>query len=170
MNTRLPFDPDAFMSTTIDQPLETERKLVPEGEYLNLMVDDFTSDAFETFSGEYQKGPNIGQQWSMTKFNCPVIVNDDKVKQFLNTDKPRVYYTCVLDFDENGQLDFGVNRNLQLGQLRKAVGQNQAGVVWMPSMLRGAGPFAGKLVHRPGKRKDGSPFIIAEFARLSPIK
>ena len=37
----MPFDPDAFMQTTVDQPLETEYVLVPQGEYV-AMIDDFT--------------------------------------------------------------------------------------------------------------------------------
>lgn len=169
MALRMPFDPDAFMSATVDQPLEIERTLVPEGEF-RMMVDDFDSTAFETFSFTYKRGPNAGSEGSMTKFSCPIVVDDDKVRQLLQMDKPRVFHTCTLDFDETtGQLMFGPNRNIDLGKLRHAVGQNSPGP-WSVSQLRGAGPFMGKVKHREGNRKDGSKFKIAEIERMSPIR
>lgn len=161
------FDPDEFMSATIDQPLEVERTLCPEGEY-KARIDDFTRDAFETFEFEYKRGPNAGQQGSMTKFSCPIVIDDDKVKADMGVDKVLVFYQCTLDFDDKGQLAWGKNRNIDLGKLRNAAGQNQPGP-WSPSMLRGAGPFMVKVAHRTGKRKDGSPFKVAEIARLAPI-
>src|SRR5882762_3929771 len=118
-----PFDPDAFMETTIDQPLETERKLVPAGEY-TLMIDDFTSAAFRTSDFEYKKGPNAGQPGSMTVFNIPMVVQDDKINALFNRDKVLVFKECILDFQDDGQLAWGVNQNVDLGQVRNAVGQN----------------------------------------------
>lgn len=166
---RAPFDADAFMNATIDAPLDFERTLVPEAEY-RLMVDDFDSSIFESIEFTYKRGPNAGSAGTMQKGNFPIIVDDDKVRALLQTDKVRVYYTCNLDYDDTtGQLLFGPNKNIDLGKLRHAVGQDAPGT-WSVSQLRGAGPFMGKIKHREGLRKDGSKFKIAEIERMSPIR
>src|SRR5262245_17049603 len=100
------FDPDAFMSQTVDQPLEIERTLIPPGEY-KMQVDDFTSDAFETYEFTYKRGPRAGSEGSMTTFNCPVVVLDDKVKADLKIEKPLVFHRITLDFAEDGSLANG---------------------------------------------------------------
>lgn len=162
------FDPDEFMNSTIDQPLETERTLCPEGEY-KAMIDDFTRDAFETFEFEYKRGPNAGQPGSMTNFSIPFVIDDDKVKQSMEMDKVVVFKRVVLDFADGGKaLAWGKNKNIELGKIRKAVGQNNPGP-WSPAMLRNAGPLMVKVVHRKGKRKDGSDFVMAEIERVAPI-
>ena len=161
------FDPDAFMTQTMDQPLETERTLVPPGEY-QMMIDDFGRDALETFEFEYKRGPNAGQQGSMTKLGVPCLVQDESVKTSLGMDKVVVFKNITLDF-ENGSLAFGKNKNIDLGQLRHAVGQNNPGP-WSIGNLRGAGPFMGRVEHREGNRKDGTKFKIAEVTRVAPIR
>jgi hypothetical protein len=162
------FDPETFMNQTLDAPLEIERTLIPEGEY-RMSVDDFTSDAFETYEFTYKRGPRSGSEGSMTTFNCPIVVDDDKLKAELQTEKPMVFYRCTLDFNDDGSLATGPNKNIDLGKLRHAVGQNQQGN-WSINMLRGAGPFMGKVQHRQGKRKDGTPFKVAEIVKMAPLR
>ena len=162
------FDPDAFLNQTVDQPLAIERTLVPEGEY-QFMVDDFDSSAFEVIEFEYRKGPKAGQPGSMTKYNIPCICMSEDVKKSLDMDKVVVYYQGLLDFNDDGTLAWGKNKNVDLGRLRHALKQNNEGQVWKPSMLRGAGPFMGKVTHRPFQRKDGTKTVIAEISRLAPI-
>lgn len=163
------FDPNAFMQTTVDQPLETERTLVPEGEY-RLFVGDFDSSIFETFEFTYQRGPNAGQPGQMHKATFPIIVDDDAVRTLFGQQEVRVYYECTLDLDpQTGQLSFGPNKNIDLGKLRHAAGQNNPGP-WSMGQLRGAGPFMGKIEHREIRRKDGTKFKRAEVTRMSPIR
>ena len=162
------FDPDTFMTQTVDEPLESERTLIPPGEY-RMFIDDFNRDAFETFEFTYKRGALAGQEGKMHKFTCPIVVDDEEVKKAMGMERPKIYYQCTLDFDENGQLVTGPNRNIDLGKLRHAVGQNQPGP-WAISQLRGAGPFMAKVEHREGKRKDGSRFKIAEIVRFAPIR
>lgn len=166
MNT---FDPDAFMETQIDQPLEFEKKLVPAAEY-SMIIDDFDSKAFRTSDFEYQKGPKAGQPGSMTVFNIPCVVQDDKVNALMNRDKVIVYKECILEFQDDGQLAWGVNQNTDLGAVRNAVGQNAAGTVWKPGNLRGAGPFMGKVEHQTVTKKDGTKTVIAKVTRVAPIR
>lgn len=161
------FDPAEFMNLTVDQPLEMDRTLVPEGEY-QASIDDFDQGAFETFTFTYKKGQHAGEEGQMHKFNCPVVINDDAVKQKLNMEKVRIYQQCTLDLDENGALMWGPNRNIDLGKLRHATKQNAPGA-WSIGNLRGAGPFMIKVQHRTGKRKDGTDFKVAEIVRYAPI-
>jgi len=51
--------------------------------------------------------------------------------------EPRARQTVWLDVDESGGLDFGRGKNVQLGRLRAAVNQNNAGEPWQPNMLLG---------------------------------
>jgi hypothetical protein len=104
----------------------------------------------------------------MTKFGCPCIIQDENLKTQLGMDKIVVFKNVTLDF-ENGALAFGKNRNIDLGQLRHAVGQNVPGP-WALGNLRGAGPFMGRVEHREGKRKDGTAFKVAEVTRVAPIR
>ena len=162
------FNPDDFMNQTVDQPLDHERTMVPPGEY-QMRIGDFDRDAFETFEFTYQRGPNAGQEGKLHKFTCPIIVEDDTVKQKMGVETPMVYHQCTLDVDEHGKLLWGPNKNIALGQLRHATRQNDVGTPWSIGNLRGAGPFMGKVEHREGKRKDGSKFKIAEVVRFAPI-
>lgn len=162
------FDPDKFMQTTVDQPFETERTLCPAGEY-KMVVDDFTSEAFEAIEFEYKKGERAGTKGVMHKFNCPFVILDDKVAADLDQEKVIVYKTINLDLDDDGNLVWGKNKNIALGQLRNAVGQNGPGP-WAPSQLRGSKTFIGKVEHRTGKRKDGTPFTRAEVTTVAPIR
>jgi hypothetical protein len=162
------FNPEDFMNQTVDQPLDFERTMVPEGEFKG-SVGDFTSEAFETITFTYKRGPNAGQEGAMHKFTCPIIIDDPQVAAKMQQETPRVYMNCTLDFDDQGKLEFGPNKNIDLGKLRHAVGQNNAGP-WSISMLRGAGPFMVKIQHRTGKRKDGTEFKVAEPIRFAPIR
>jgi hypothetical protein len=162
------FDADAFMTTTVDQPLETKFKLVPEGEY-RAMIGDFDSTAIEQIDFEYKKGDRAGQPGTMTKFTCPFVIdNDPRVMQELGRDKATVTRQIILDMADSGGLDFGPNKNVPLGQIRAAVDQNQPGP-WSIGNLRGAGPVMVKVSHRKGKRSDGSDFEMAEVTRVVKV-
>lgn len=161
------FDPSLFMQQTVDAPMETEYTLVPEGEY-KAMIDDFNEDAVEQFEFEYKRGPKAGQNGSMMKLTLPFVIDDDKVKAELARDKVTVTKQLILDLDTNGGLDRGKNRNIDLGRIRDAVGQN-AGGPWNISNLRGAGPLVVKVVHREFDYKDGRKGKRAEVDRVARI-
>lgn len=163
------FDPDAFMAQTVDATEgDTEFRLVPEGEF-KAMIGDFTSEAFERFEFTYKQGPKAGEEGAMVKFTCPFVIADDpKVQAEMGRSSVTVDKQIILDFDSNGGLDFGPNRNVNLNQVRAAVGQNKNGP-WSVKDLRGAGPVMVKVVHRTGKRKDGSDFKRAEVDKVVRI-
>lgn len=162
------FDADAFMQQTIDAPLATEFLLCPTGTY-KAMIDDFTSEALEAVDFEYKKGDRAGQPGQFTKFKCPFVIDDAAAQAKLGKDKVVVSKEMILDRDDIGQLDFGVNRNVDLGRIRNAVGQNNPGP-WAIGQLRGAGPLYVKVIHETIKRKDGTKFLRAAIGEVSPIK
>lgn len=154
------FDPETFMSQTVDAPLATEFEVCPEGEY-QAMIDDFDSKAFGTATWQAKDGS--GEKSSPT-FKCPFVIQDESVKASLGRDKVVVMADMFLDV-KDGQLDTSKGKNVLLGQIRNAVGQNQAGA-WSPSQLRGAGPLMVRVKHR----KDKNDVTRAEIRQVAPIK
>lgn len=165
--TSMAFDPDAFMNQTVDAPLESEYKLVPVAEY-RAMIDDFTSEAIIQREFTYKQGPKTGQPGVMTIFICPFILDAPQVAADLNRTKLVVTRDYILDIDENtGKLATGPNRNVPLGQLRKAVGQ-EATPNWVIPMLRNQGPVMVKVIHKNVKGASGD-FTKAEVDRVAGI-
>lgn len=163
------FDPATFMEQNIDQPLQDEWVLCPEGEY-QAVIDDFTAEsAFRTNEFVYKKGANAGLPGEMTTFNVPWIIQDDRVKLELGQDRVVVFQPIILDFDQNGQLDVGTNKNVKLGQLRTAVGQKSM-QPWGIQRLKNAGPCMVRVKHREIELKDKTKKKIAEVDRVVPIR
>lgn len=156
------FDPDTFMQQAVDGPLETEYKMVPQGEYSNVYIGDFDSKAFT--ARDWQKD---SKQGTLHNFNIPFVINDAKAAAAVGRDdgKVTVYMDVLLDMKTDGGLDTGVNKNLRLGQVRDAAGQNSPGIPL--SNLRGAGPFVVTVVHESGERKDKSKWQKATIGKIT---
>lgn len=167
-NTDTTFDAAQFMQSTVDQPMETEYQLCPEGTF-QAMIGDFNQDAVERIDFTYQKGPRAGQPGSMVKFNLPFSIQDPAVLAQMQRENVQVEYQLILDTNELGQLDWGKDRNVKLGQIRAAVNQNQPGP-WNLFQLRGSGPLMVKVSHESFKRKDGTEGKAARVVRVAPIR
>lgn len=161
----MPFDPDEFMSQTIDAPMETEYQICPEGSF-EAMVADFTSEAFQRHSFTYKQGPRAGQPGSMTTFECPWSILDQTVLASLGRDRVIVNEKFILDKSDNGGLDWGKDKNVKLGQLRAAVDQNNPGPWSFPKLI-GAGPALVQVKHIEFERKDGTKGVRAEVVRVA---
>jgi hypothetical protein len=171
-NTAMPFDADAFMGSTIDAPLETEYKVCPEGKAYRAVIGDFTSDAFKVFEFDYSKGPRAGERGSMLKFSCPFIIQDDKARAAMNKadDQPLIVYKeMIIDRDDSGRIETGTNKNVDLGMVRQAVGQNTTSA-WGPAQLRNCGPVIVEVRHETFKRADGTPGKKAVVGRVAMLK
>ena len=111
------FDPDAFAQTTIDTPMSTRYEPIPEIEYQAVVGE-----------AKPKSTPNgnalIEVRWEL---DAP---DDDRAHN------KRVKQTIWLDIDQNGMLDCSKGKNVPLGRLREALGQNVG--TWNPSMLVGA--------------------------------
>lgn len=157
------FDPDAFMQSTIDAPMETEYKLCPAGEYKNTFIDDFDSKAFDLKEGVSKKS---GKDYSFLQFSIPFIINDPAAQAAIGREKVVVFKQLNIDRTQDGAIDLGTNKNVELGRIRDAAGQNTAGA-WGPAQLRGSGPFVVTVVHESGKRDDGSEWKQARIGKVT---
>lgn len=162
------FDAGAFMQSTVDQPMATEYELCPEGTF-QAMVFNFDETAIEKVDFEYQKGPRRGEPGTMVKFNCPFNIQDPAVLAQMERDMVIVEWQMILDRNAQGGLDWGKGKNVKLGQLRAALGQNNAGV-WNIAQLVGAGPLMVKVVHETFKRKDGTTGTAARVVSVAPLR
>lgn len=135
------FDTSTFLNQTVDEPLATQTKPVPEGEYL-AMVDSFGDTPVREVNTK--NGPRL-------ILRVPYLIQDEGLKATLQKDPIRVFQDLWLDVDDSGRLLTGGEYNVRLGQLRAAVGQNGSGP-WTPARLAGAGPVRIKVTHRADEK------------------
>lgn len=162
-----PFDADSFMTTTFDDAMATTMTAIPDGEY-TAIIGDFTSEALKTVT------TGKGERKVL---EVPFVLRDEdgNLAAKLGTREQYVHRESYwLDFNANGGLDTGPDKNVRLGQLRAALGQNEKGVPWAPAMLRNAGPVKIAIKSTPAKPKPGEPqdpdkkyTNITKYARIS---
>lgn len=138
------FDPNAFMQSAVE-PMATTFDLPPEGDCKFMIDADPKQLTPKEIKWDDDKGSHTAYQLELT---C--IALDDKVKSAVGRDKVTIPLPVGLDLDVNGRLEVGRNKNVALGALREALNQNTPG--WTPDKLLGAGPFMGKIWHRPNKK------------------
>jgi hypothetical protein len=117
------FDPDQFMSGTVEGEMSTEFTPVPEGEY-NALITGVNARSTSSDKGEYVI---LDVTWA---------IDDAAVAAEVGMDNPTVRQSIFLDTTDGGGLDFAKGKNIQLGRLRDAVKQNGPSA-WSPSMLEG---------------------------------
>jgi hypothetical protein len=135
------FDASAFLNQTVDGPMSTVFPVCPEGEFTMKITDD--GDIASWFSEAKWTDKNTGEARSAPTVTIPVEILDDAVRQKLGVQKVTSRLKMFLDMS-GGKLDTSEGKNVRLGQLRAAVGQNTPG--WNFSMLKGAGPFVGRTI------------------------
>lgn len=152
------FNADAFLNQTVDAPMSTSVTPCPEGEYV-AFIDD--GDKAITFSGG--RSDKTGDEWN--KMNVLFDIKDDAVRDLLKRDKILVPMQCFLDITPAGTLDVSEGKNVSIGRLRQALGQNEG--AWNPAMLKGKGPLMVKVTQRSDPK---DPTIkYAEIARVAKI-
>lgn len=139
------FDVDAFVNSSTEQPLPTRMMPVPVGEFLAVV-------------SSHDKWIDI-RSITEGKMAGRVIVDiyfdilDDSVKATMGMETVRLRESFFLDMTPDGRLDWGPNKNVKLGRLREAVGQNKAGIPF--GNLKGAGPVRISVIQEPDE-KDAS--------------
>lgn len=115
------FNAEQFMNTEVTGEMNTEYVPIPEGEYRAVIKE---VSARTTPNGS----PLLEVIW---------IIDDQEVRDLIGMDEPTARQTVWLDINEqtNG-LDFGANKNVMLGRLREALGQND-GQPWSPTRMMG---------------------------------
>ena len=127
------FNPGQFMQTTVNEANSTEIVLVPEGDY-TAVTAPINEDSFKSF--DIKEGNRAGEKFY--RMDVKWNINDDggQLRELLGRD-PSVTQGIGLDFTKEGALEMGKGRNVALGQLREALGQNVSGKPWSPIMLGG---------------------------------
>lgn len=131
------FDLASFLTTVYEAPFQTKRALVPEGTYFAVI---------ESFTVEIGKRPG--------SLNCRFVIELDEpeLRTELNRDKVTMQPMIFLDADPEDLsiLLYGTNENIVLGQIRKALGQNDPTEPWNFGQLEG-GRLMVKVAHKPQK-------------------
>ena len=153
------FDPDQFMNTTVDTPMATSLQSVPAGEY-TAMVGDFDSRALKTVNTKNGPRPVL---------EVPFTIQDDKLKAQLGRETVTHRESYWLDFlPGSASLDTGPDKNVRLGQLREALGQNKKNEPWAPSMLRNMGPLRIKVTTTSDKDDPEKKYTnISKYSKIS---
>jgi hypothetical protein len=110
------FNPESFMNSTVSEANSTQYEQVPEGEF---------SAAIDTVT---PRTTGTGKALLSVKWK----VDDEGVRTTTGMAEPSVFQTVWLDVTESGGLDFSRGKNVQLGKLRDALGQNAPGKPWSP--------------------------------------
>lgn len=157
------FDLDQFTSSPVGA-METDFERIPEGDWRFMIDTNPEMLQPKEIKGEGEKGP-----YHFFNLELTCVCQDESVKAKMQRDRVTAVMRVRLDLDltaaEAGKLVFeeGKNKNVALGQLRAALGQNTPG--WSPKMLLGAGPFLGKVTHQ---KTDRGTFV--NIVRASPIR
>lgn len=142
------FDPQAFLeSTEITGEMSTKRPLCPVGRY-NMQIDKYEAKKIDKQDGT--------GSFCMIDFTFVVDGNSldatgKPVKDSTGSDKNFVRMSGFLDFTEGGALDLGTGKNITLGQLRAATGQNDPSKPWSIKQLVGQ-VVNGEVYHRQDKK------------------
>jgi hypothetical protein len=140
------FNMDAFLNTPVDEPTSTRITICPEGEY-RAIIDDVSESGINS----WVRPPIDTKRGPMTILQVPWVILDEDVKKTVGRDKVVVNMDIILDVDTiTGQLIKGDGKNVSLGRLRSALGQNDA-PGWTFTKLPGAGPALVKVTHRPDR-------------------
>jgi hypothetical protein len=124
------FNTEEFLQTTTEEVLDDHLDPCPAGEWLAI------ASAPEVADFEYKKGDRKGE----TGYRMIIKwdIQDEGAKSLVDRDKVTVTQSILLDLTEDGSgLDMGKGKNIGLGQIRTALGQNEAGAEWSPSMISG---------------------------------
>lgn len=124
------FNAELFLNTTTTAVNDTQLLPVPEGEY-TAVSSPVTADSFRSF--DIRRGDRAGTKGYALDLEW--TINDEAVKAQIGRE-PKVRQSIMLDMTADGTgLDFGKGRNIGLGRLREALGQNKDGQPWSFAML-----------------------------------
>lgn len=121
---------EEFLQTTTDAALDDKLDPCPAGEWTGLAGKPEIKDF------EYKSGDRIGE----TGYRMVIKwdIQDEEAKAAVERDTLSVTQSILLDLTPDGNgLDMGKGKNIGLGQIRTALGQNTPGAAWSPAMIEG---------------------------------
>jgi hypothetical protein len=96
------------------------------------------------------------------------LLDVDEMKEKLGFQADRDLFVkqgIFVELEADGSIAGGPNKNVKLGKVREAVGQNKAGKPWAPRQLIGAGPCIIRVTQRPDK--DDPEVIYNDVGRVA---
>jgi len=129
------FDPETYMHEEYTESTSTRQTPLPEDEYLGTVTKVETP--FKTTNGYWLQ-------------KCHFRVDHPELTEELGRKASTVRLTLFLDLTASGSLDFSTGKNIGLGRLRAALGQNEAGEPWSPSYMEGNQAMI-RVKHTPDK-------------------
>jgi hypothetical protein len=130
------FNAEEFLNQSVEGSLDTKIDPLPEDDY-RAVIDDVDA----------RQGEKDGRAWTMLIVKWKIT--DDEKLAAANRDGGMVSQTLMLDLDDSGKLDTSEQKNVRLGKLRDALGQND-GSPWSFGMLQGQSAIL-RIGHRPDK-------------------
>ncbi len=121
---------EEFLQTTTEGVLDDHLDPCPPGEFL------FIAGKPAIASFVYKQGEREGE--TGYRMVLPWACQDKEVLDALDRERVTVTQSVLLDLTDDGAgLDMGKGKNITLGQIRSALGQNQEGAGWSPAMIEG---------------------------------
>lgn len=155
------FNAAAFMQTTVNEGNSTEVILLPEGEYV-AVSGPINEDSFKSF--DIKEGARAGEKFYRLDLIWDLEDSDGRLAEYLGR-KPTARQSIGLDLTREGGIEMGKGRNVSLGRLREALGQNASGRPWSPVQLGGQAAKI-KVKHRMDK-KNGQTYVeVVEVAHI----
>jgi len=136
------FNPDTFLDTDVKADFSDKYVPIPPGRYIA------TIDEAPPIVRMTKDGPVV---------NIKFVIDDPELTERLNIRNPSAVMSIWPDLESDGSLSVGVNKNVKLGRLRAALGQNDAKRAWNWNHLRGAGPV---LVDVYSQTSDKDPGMV----------
>jgi len=127
------FNPSTFLNVQVSEANSTELILVPEGEY-TAVSGPVSEDSFREY--DIKKGQRAGSKGYAIDLVWNINDEGGALATYLGR-TPTARQSVMLDIRADGTLEFGKGRNVSLGRLREAVGQNQTGRNWSFGLLGG---------------------------------
>lgn len=124
------FNPESLLDITVDAPLSTRENLVPESEY---------EGEIKSVKGRQTTSDKGTYNWldvSVELAGNQMTPNGQTITQVVGRPNALVNYSMILDINDAGGLSAEQGKNVSLGRLREAVGQNKSGP-WTPRNLVG---------------------------------
>lgn len=169
------FDTNDILGGTYENANDTEVSLPPPGTYVGTIVHDPSlpdepvngSKRITARRGESKNDDGTTRPWML--INVPF-----RLKDTVNPESPvngricrmTIFLDLVTNPDGSVTLDFGPERNIGLGRLREAVGQNQAGEAWSIHNLAGQSCQV-EVAHEASRKEEGR--FYANVVKVAPL-
>ena len=144
------FDPQTFMNIEIAGEMETRYTPVTPGTY------PATIDGIDIREVTNDRGSSF-------LLDVTYLIHDEALAEAMGMERVTVRQGIFLEVEPNGNIALGPNKNVKLGRLREAVGQNKSGP-WSFAMLQGAGPVNITVSNAPDKN---DPTIV--YSRVDKV-